>query len=245
MYYRLRGYYPCNIDGDNFKCDPWHVGFWWRMADHVWEPKTLAIFSKFLKPEHTCLDIGAWIGPTTLYAAKRCRRVFSFEPDPEAYRHLLFNIRANALTNVIPFNAALSDKDGLVLMASHGTELGDTTTSMINASASKPGVTVPAISWETFRKICPDAKPDFIKMDVEGAEFKLIPAMKDFLLETKPVLLLSTHQLYFPDNERAQLTQSLMDALSFYPEMYNDQMQAIAVKDVLGERRGAPYLFKF
>jgi hypothetical protein len=48
-----------------FKVSPGNNGaFWQEVAKGTWESDTFAIFDRFLGRQHSCLDIGAWIGPT-------------------------------------------------------------------------------------------------------------------------------------------------------------------------------------
>ena len=132
-YYRAVGYYRTTIGGLSFKCDPYHIGFWRLAAKGVWEPHTFRILAKFLHPDSVYLDLGAWIGPTVIYAARKCAQVICFEPDMIAYQYLIWNIELNELRNVKPYNVALADQNAIMRMASFGGSLGDTMTSLLNA----------------------------------------------------------------------------------------------------------------
>jgi len=57
--------------------------FWERFDQGLWEPRTLQKLSA-LRDGDLFVDIGAWIGPTTLAAAVNGARVLAFEPDPVA-----------------------------------------------------------------------------------------------------------------------------------------------------------------
>ena len=71
------------------------IRFWDRVDAGTWEPTTFQVFDREIDAQTTVLDFGAWIGPTTLYAAARARRVIAFEPDPIAANHLRSNIAIN------------------------------------------------------------------------------------------------------------------------------------------------------
>jgi predicted O-methyltransferase YrrM len=69
--------------------------FWDRYEAVAWEPETLSILRAHLDGRTTFVDIGSWIGPTTLFAAAHARRVIALEPDPVALRQLRRNISLN------------------------------------------------------------------------------------------------------------------------------------------------------
>jgi FkbM family methyltransferase len=62
------------------------------------------------------VDVGAYIGDTPLYYAKRGALVVAVEPLPSNYEVMLWNLELNPdlKHRVIPVNAAISDKDGFV-----------------------------------------------------------------------------------------------------------------------------------
>jgi FkbM family methyltransferase len=62
------------------------------------------------------VDVGAYIGDTPLYYAKRGALAVAVEPLPSSYEVMLRNLELNSdlKHRVIPVNAAISDKDGFV-----------------------------------------------------------------------------------------------------------------------------------
>ena len=86
-------------DGVAFVVEPdWgdahEIAFWNAYAEG-WERDTLAAIAEFLPMGGVHLDIGAWIGPTLLFAAARAREAHGFEPDPAAYAKLRRNVALN------------------------------------------------------------------------------------------------------------------------------------------------------
>ncbi len=232
-FYRALGYFPVTIEGRRYKCDTAHMGFWRWVEDGGWEPQTYKVLSTFLNPQEDYADIGSWIGPTAVYAASRCRRMFCFEPDTTALEYLLFNLRRNGAGNCTVFSCALSDSDGFTEMASFGSALGDSMTSLLNKDAAKGKLLVPCVSWASFEKMFGAFSPGFIKMDIEGGEFALIPAMSEFLKKRKPVLYLSIHPGYCEASRRASVVESLFDALSFYHCIMTDRFEKTSLSRIL------------
>lgn len=215
MIYRARGHYAGTLGGTPFRLDPYHSKFWRRAGSGRWEPETFAALDAHLHPDADYLDIGAWIGPTVLYAAKKARHVWCFEPDPTAFRHLAWNIEMNGLRNVSAYAVALSDRFGAARMASFGGEPGDSMTSLLNAGGSG-GMDVLTIAWEDFAAATDLSGVSLVKMDIEGAEFDVLPALLPWLRAARPALYLSTHAPFLDADTRAEKMRDLLGALDFY-----------------------------
>jgi FkbM family methyltransferase len=192
-YYRALGYYPTSISGLKFKLDPYHIKFWKKVAKDRWEPQTYTIMSKFLNVDSIYCDIGAWIGPTVIYASRLCKQVICFEPDHIAYRYLRWNIELNDLFNVTSFNIALANSIAIRKMSAFGGKFGNSETSLLNDNQANKGIDVLTLTWDTFIDISKIDKIDFLKIDIEGGEFELLPTLKDYLSLHKPIVYLSTH----------------------------------------------------
>lgn len=211
--FRAYGHYPVSIDGFKFHCYPSGIGFWRQVNLGRWEADTFRILKEHVRPDAVYMDIGAWIGPTVMYAAKLCRKVYCFEPDFYAYRRLLGNIQLNRLTNVTPFNVAFTAENRIVKMSSFGNELGDSQSSVLTNAINDNSIDVWGINFRTFINLISPEVPSFIKIDIEGGEFDLIPDMKDYLAEYKPTIYLSTHAPMLPENERIKSLNRIGDVL--------------------------------
>jgi len=77
-------------------------------------------------------------------------------------------------------------------------------TSMVNIGRLKKFIKAKSIKWDTFVITYNPGKIDFIKMDIEGGEVVVIPAMHDYLEEHKPLLHLSLHPAFLPEDEREE-----------------------------------------
>lgn len=229
---RLRGCYPVNIGGLPYRCDPDHISFWSQVHSNSWEPQTFATLDRLLKPDTVYCDIGAWIGPTVLYAARRCHRVYCLEPDRIAYMYLLQNLKLNHLENVLPFNMALSAKDELCRMASPRGKRGDSMTSLLRADGA--GVMdVLCLRWQSWLKLV--GRPQFscLKMDIEGGEFALLPAMAGYLATHAPRLILSLHPHLLPETERVAAMAKVVAALQVYGHCYDSAGQMRELQSLL------------
>lgn len=210
---------------DEFTVMEGHDWFWKQFADGTWEPSTFRIFDKFLTPESTMLDIGAWIGPTALYAAKRVKKIFAFEPDAVAFVRLCQNIDLNKAENIIPYPVAVSSEWGGIPFGPK-TGYGDSMSSQIWAKNSN--VKVPAVSLSS---LIDGVKPDFIKIDIEGGEKFIFENSVRALSEHCPTIHLSLHT---PDmtGDLEAFKKAIIDGIGFYPFFYDENLQPVKLEDV-------------
>ncbi len=214
MFYRARGYYAGNLNGEPFRLDPYHSKFWRKASAGAWEPETFAVLDKYLSPNSDYLDIGAWIGPTVLYGARKARHVWCFEPDPTAFRHLAWNLDLNDIHNVSAFGVALSDQFGVARMASVRGEPGDSTSSLLHDGAH--GSDALTVAWDQFEAANDLSGVSLVKMDIEGAEYAVLPTLIPFLKKHRPALYLSTHAPLLDASRREDCMSGIADLLSFY-----------------------------
>lgn len=163
----------------------------WRSAGS-WETLTIwAISSTLKRTRGTYIDIGAWIGPTVLPAARLADHVIAYEPDPVAGEELRANIALNGLSNVEIRQVALLDHDGQMPFGpGRGSAMGaSTSTLMFGDRSLLVGTRDAAVEFDS-----PEfSKCSLLKIDVEGAEYVLVPRLRRYLENAGPTLLLSTH----------------------------------------------------
>lgn len=196
--------------------------FWKIFADGSWEPNTFKIFDKFLDPERPMLDIGAWIGPTALYAAKRAKKVYAFEPDPAAFVSLVQNLSLNRTDNVVPYPAAVSNGWGSIPFGTKG-QLGDSMSSVLWASDGSEVPVIPLIG------LLVDINPAFVKIDIEGGEGDIFKGAKLILEQMKPTIHLSLHTPWIKNVELFK--ERIMSELSVYPYFYDENLQPLKLED--------------
>jgi len=187
---------PVMCRGHRFLVADTHSEFWEIFSNGTWEPATFEIFDHYLNSETVYLDVGAWIGPTALYAATRARQVLAFEPDPVAFASLLITAAANAgLAPIQAYPIAIAPQAGEIVFGSNS-EPGDSMSSSLFAKSENTW-TASAKRLEDFEQNWPEAAPLFVKVDVEGGEYELLPALHEFIKKHRPTLYLSLHSHYF------------------------------------------------
>lgn len=76
-----------------------------------WEPITFEVFNKLSDKTKTAIDIGGWIGITSIYLSKKFKNVITIEPDVVSYNTLLSNINDNQCDNVKVHNKAFFNSE--------------------------------------------------------------------------------------------------------------------------------------
>jgi FkbM family methyltransferase len=140
----------------------------------------------------TVYDIGANIGYISLALAKQVGpqgQVIAFEPIPQTFDSLSKNVALNKLSNIKVLNIAASDRAGETTIR---TRDNPAESSMVwyrnDPSATEVSISTSAI--DDLVRTCKIPPPDFVKIDVEGAEGLVVQGMRDTLATSKPVLFL-------------------------------------------------------
>ena len=218
-----------------------HEGFWELYAKNEWEPETFKIFDRFIHPNSVYIDIGAWVGPTVLYAAQKARLSVAVEPDKDAYRELEQNIELNPeLKNKIKCkNIAITEKNEIVKIYTREFS-ANSGSSILETQKTEEYYEVQGITFDELFKEFPLNEVSFIKIDIEGAEYYSVPELKNILekLEKHPTIYLSLHapnlieplpkkkfKQFFHNLKMERkvklLTEKLVNSLGFYKYFYD------------------------
>lgn len=181
------------LDGYKMKVD-WHGqrGFVYG----TWEPDVVAAFRAAVQPGQVALDIGAAVGFYTLLLAKLVGpkgRVYSFEPMAESRAVLEENVRLNGLAHVTVTPKAVMDYSGELEL--HVNNDGNVLHAHLEYAEGVNGVrfvSVPCLSIDDFWE--DKGMPvHFMKIDVEGAEAKVLQGARRVIEACRPNLLIELH----------------------------------------------------
>jgi FkbM family methyltransferase len=183
--------------------------FWGeRMVVVFPEPISTAIFRRgyyeeglsqmvlsHLRPGSVFFDVGAHFGYFTMLAAKivgESGRVYSFEPSPTNFRILQAN--AKARKNISTNNVAVFSEPTELPFNDYGLEHSAYNTAYAPRIEAASGVlpnpnvlSVPAISLDLYIEHA-GTKPDFIKIDAEGAELAILRGLDKSLSRYHPIV---------------------------------------------------------
>ena len=200
-----------------------NASFWASMQVGVWEPETFKIFDIFLDKNHSYVDLGAWIGPTVLYGCQNAKFCYAIEPDPVALKQLKNNVdlNPNLISRISFSNSCVMDSSGITYLTTKG-EFGDSCSSTTFKKSSK-SIKVPSTTLQQFFLDNSIADCNFIKIDIEGEEFSVLPNMSKLLEEEKPTLHISLHPGLM-ENPKESMRQ-IYDVICKYDFLYDNKLQ--------------------
>nr|WP_285860183.1 MULTISPECIES: FkbM family methyltransferase [Paenibacillus] len=128
------------------------------------------------------IDGGAYDGDTAEQFATYCQTIYSFEPSTAVYESLVQNIKKNCLEyKVKPSKVGLWSENG---EADFSTIIDQGLHLIIDDGNE----TIPVTSIDSFVESSGITKVDFIKLDIEGAEYNAILGGRKTILNHSPIL---------------------------------------------------------
>ncbi len=172
--------------------------FWGSYENGQWEPQTHAWIVEYVTPASTFVDVGAWIGPTALWAAPSGARVLALEPDPVACDLLAQNVAE--FPNVEVIRAAVGPETGTVPLVPGNFGWGSTQSRLLGPGVPTTNVWDVGSATPVDCYTLPDLFDVFhitncslIKMDIEGGEADILETVCPFLADLGVPLLVSLH----------------------------------------------------
>ena len=154
-----------------------------------YEYEKQSIFAKSVAEGSIVFDIGAHVGFYTLLSSVLVGpkgRVFAFEPLPDNLFYLKQHLQLNDIVNVSLIEAAVSDYNGFTYFAEGITRAGGYISPKGNLSVRTVCLDELYLNGEVL-------VPNFIKIDVEGAEMSVLIGTRSILEHYSPMIFLATH----------------------------------------------------
>jgi FkbM family methyltransferase len=171
-----------------------HKGYWWYGRNR--ERETMEMFAKLIGKNDIVWEVGAHIGYLTVFFCLLSSRVTAFEPSAENLKYLSRNAPANA--RIVPAAATEEEAENVPLYTENLTGqncslLPDYREFDINAklagyTAQRSVEHVRAVSLDSY-SVRTSEVPDFVKIDVEGAELEVLRGMTRILADRGPRLM--------------------------------------------------------
>jgi FkbM family methyltransferase len=197
------------------------------------EEGTLQFLDTVLPSCSKVLDVGAYVGFISLYCGQQAE-VFAFEPNPTNFRYLRANVDSNPnyKERLHIFNYGLGPEDARVPLYSKGH--GDSGSSIFQ-NVQRVKVISGKQEDEVEIRSAPDVFSELgadqdtvIKIDIEGAEFAMIPSVAELFAATQPHLHISFHpgnlvpsqDEYVNSLARIRSAVAVAEALASYQYMY-------------------------
>jgi FkbM family methyltransferase len=176
-----------------------HKGYWYHGRKR--EIDTMELFRKLIQPGFTVVEVGGHIGYITnffSFLAGEKGKVYVFEPGENNLPYIKENIEK--LTNVTLIQKAVSDTNGTArfyvedlsgqnnsLLSDYGVR--DDVQKMAFVEEKIKVVEVETVTLDSF---CAELSivPDFVKIDIEGAELLALNGMQSVLRDHAPMMMI-------------------------------------------------------
>lgn len=182
-----------------------------RPGSAGFDPLLLSVVQEFIKPNDIVWDVGANVGVFGWAAAGRSAEVLAIEPDPWLASLLRSSERlaANRRLKFQTLSAALSDHNGVanLMIANRGRASNALVTAGGNENMGgvREIISVPTLTLDTLLREC--GPPNFVKIDVEGAESLVLKGGCRVLRESRPTWLIEVNK-----TNLAAVTRMFLDA---------------------------------
>ena len=198
--------------------------FWFNTSDRemgvvmslgLYEPSSVELTKKLIRPGMRCIDVGAQTGFYTCLMASligETGKVYAFEPMPSSHGILAKNIRENNFEHRVQlYQVAVSDVAGTIdgVMVSNMYVIGHVD------GAQK-------VKLETVRIDDVINEPiNIIKIDIEGHEPSAIRGMQSLLLKDRPTIISEANEYWLHTCSNSNANEYIELLRSFGYDVYN------------------------
>jgi FkbM family methyltransferase len=150
-----------------------------------------SVYDKVLKPNGIVLDIGAHVGSFAIKVSDAVKLVIAVEPEEGNYKRIKYNIMRNGIRNIIVVNEALSSYSGKDTL--NISKRSSCHSLVYDVGAKHISVTVNTLDRLLASFDMGEEPIDFIKIDAEGAELKVLQGAWQTLKRTSKVSVAIYH----------------------------------------------------
>ena len=170
-------------------------------------PKDLPEFSEKWNGGEVIIDCGAFNGDTSEKIANKVKKydmIYAFEPDKNNIIQL--KKRCKRINNLEIICAACSDRDGMLAFVELDSSGGSHIDNEKNEYANE-------VECKCIDTVIGDGRCDFIKMDIEGAEWDALHGAKNTIIRNRPRLAIS---IYHSDEDMIRLIEYIHELIPEY-----------------------------
>jgi FkbM family methyltransferase len=181
--------------------------FFWKNIYSQWENETFEIFDKYLSKDKIFIDIGGWIGTTSMYGSRKSKHVYSIEADNKSINDMMNNLKINCTNNYTLINNAIFNIDNIKIKFGKNIHLEN---SKMNDSTSQiysdDTITNEYYLAETItikniieKYQINTSEISIIKVDIEGGEEYILNDLFDIHIKYNVPLYISFHYSWWKD----------------------------------------------
>lgn len=156
----------------------------------MYDLQTIEVMKKGLSKYSNCIDVGCYLGTILRWMLRFAThgKHFAFEPIPQLYRYLSHTFKNR--DNVSVYNFALSDRIGETIFYQVTQDLGYSGFRKRRLNKELEDVEEIVVKIDHLDIIVSKDIPiNFIKVDVEGAEFQVLLGAIEIIKRSKPLII--------------------------------------------------------
>ncbi|MGB6432093.1 MAG: FkbM family methyltransferase [Candidatus Acidiferrales bacterium] len=156
----------------------------------------MALLKQLLDAGMTFVDVGAQIGYFSIIAAALVAErgmVHSFEPDPDNFARLSANSRG--YPRVAAHNSAVGDRTGEIDFYRSPIKSESGWGALFNEDGKRERVSAQICTLDSWASAAGIERIDLLKMDVEGAEYRVLEGAQAVIAKTRPVMWLEANEV--------------------------------------------------
>jgi len=173
------------------------------------------------KPGDIVIDIGANIGTTSLYLAKKFPfiKIISIEPIPITYMCLVRNINANMINNIIPLNFAVTSHENPIEIYVHYNGPAGASSIVTEELDNHEKLIINSITLDQVFEFFNIEQCKLLKIDCEGAEYDILYNTK-ILTKVEYIRAELHFNKTFSELEMNYLADYCARIIGYYPKMF-------------------------
>ena len=172
-----------------------------------WENDTFEIFDKYLSKDKILIDIGGWIGTTSMYGSRKSKQVYSIEADNKSFNDMMINLTTNCINNYTLINKAIFNIDNIKVKFGRNihlpnSKMNDSTSQIYSGDITTPEYYLAdTITIETIinKYQINVSEISLIKVDISGGEENILNDLFDIHIKYSIPLYISFHHSWWKD----------------------------------------------
>ena len=161
-----------------------------------YERELVELLRRVLDAGMTFVDVGAQIGYFSIVAAALVGErgmVYSFEPDPDCFSRLVAN--SCAYPRVTAHNSAVGDRTGEIAFYRSPNQSESGWGAIFNEDGERARLSVRVCTLDSWASAEGIEQIDVLKMDVEGAEYRVLEGAQAVIARTRPVMWVEANEV--------------------------------------------------
>ena len=184
------------------------------------EPHMLELYSILVDNNDIVADIGANIGLASIWFSKNAKQSYAFEPSQTTFKILKENLILARADNVVASNVGIGSKNEVLTITfaknnRSGAFVSDTTKLSEDHITEKINI----IKLDDFFENL-SVKPNFLKIDVEGYEIKVLEGAINLLEFCKPTVVMEMNAFCLNVLHRVCLPEFIDKMKLIFPFLY-------------------------